>query len=203
MVQFRYFILIPAILLSAIWIVGQEKKAVNGQDGATPVAPENAKQRYDKLRKPSFAQLKLGRKPLELNESAEKLKEHYKAGDRISFNLSITNTSNEEVAIPVADAYYFSRTKLFRGGDLVPYRKDIASLVKAKDKDLTSIRVRPAHLEPNESVAVSIDLSDWYESLEPGHYQLVVQWRFIIDGEWIESPPLTFEVDPKYVGAAK
>lgn len=29
---------------------------------------------------------------------------------------------------------------------------------------------------------------------QPGHYELLVWHRFIWGGEWLESPPVTFEV---------
>jgi hypothetical protein len=53
-------------------------------------------------------------------------------------------------------------------------------------------------LEPNnEKRLEDIDLTDWYEPLKPGHYQLSTQHRFIQGGKWVDSASITFEVKPK------
>ena len=173
--------LIMIMLVAAIPATGQERGAeVNRQSVAAPETVERAKQRYEKLRKPDLLKLELARRPLELGEGPEKVAERYKAGAKIYFRLLITNASNEPMVIPIGDRYYY-RLQLLRDGDLIPYRKDVAELVQARDKDLGSIRTRPADLEANQTFADNIELSDWYEPLQPGHYQLTVQRRFMCE----------------------
>lgn len=42
-----------------------------------------------------------------------------------------------------------------------------------------------------------IYLDEWYEPLDPGHYQLDVKWRFLPDGGWTNVASTTFEVEAK------
>jgi hypothetical protein len=44
---------------------------------------------------------------------------------------------------------------------------------------------------------VALRLTDWYEPLSPGRYQLVVRKRFVLNGDWAESNPVTFDVIPR------
>jgi hypothetical protein len=187
------------LLIGPAWIVGQDKKEETDDWLKAIIAqmPEEQRAQYEKLRKPDFAKLELVPRPLELNETPEKLNEHYKIGDKIYFRLLITNISIEKVVISDADPYYYNRPQLFRDGDPVPYRKGITELLKSKDEEFVHRRIRTAALGPDQTLTVNINLSDWYGPLEPGHYQLTVRRRFIWGGEWIESPSSSFEVDPK------
>jgi hypothetical protein len=55
-----------------------------------------------------------------------------------------------------------------------------------------------AHLEPNQPKSIeTIDLGDWYDSLEPGHYELSTRHRFVSAGKWVDSSSVTFEVEAK------
>ncbi len=42
-----------------------------------------------------------------------------------------------------------------------------------------------------------VSLEDWYEPLGPGHYQLTVRKRFAWDGDWVQSNPVIFDVQPR------
>lgn len=60
------------------------------------------------------------------------------------------------------------------------------------------INVEVYHLEPNKQREIGIiDLDNWYESLEPGHYELSTRRRFVHGGKWVDSSSITFEVVPK------
>ena len=159
--------------------------------------PEEARLKYERLRKAEFASLDLARRPLELGENPERLKDPYKEGDRIYFRLLITNNSIEKVNFARVDLYQEQRPDLSRDGDPVPYRKRISELLVQKDRDIMGRRVSEVTLQPGETTEEFIDLADWYEPLQPGHYQLTVRRRFIWGGDWIESPGITFEVEPK------
>ncbi|HEY9404412.1 MAG TPA: hypothetical protein VIQ24_17270, partial [Pyrinomonadaceae bacterium] len=46
-------------------------------------------------------------------------------------------------------------------------------------------------------VAGHLRLKDWYGRLQPGSYRLINKHRFVPKGEWLESPPITFEINPR------
>src|SRR6185369_6901944 len=53
-------------------------------------------------------------------------------------------------------------------------------------------------LEPNrEKIVEDLDLSYWYEPLEPGHYVLSTRHRFVQGGKWVDAASVTFEVERK------
>jgi hypothetical protein len=160
------------------------------------MTPE-ARLKYERLRKAEFASLELARRPLELGENPERLKDPYKEGDRIYFRLLITNNSIEKVSFARVDFYQEQRPDLSRDGDPVPYRKRISELLVQKDRDIMGRRVSEVTLQAGETTEEFIDLADWYEPLQSGHYQLTLRRRFIWGGDWIESPAITFEVEPK------
>ena len=71
--------------------------------------------------------------------------------------------------------------------------------LKSKDNDTGDvISMSLITLEPNrEKIVEYLDLSHWYEPLEPGHYVLSTQHRFILEGKWVEAASVTFEVEWK------
>jgi hypothetical protein len=152
-------------------------------------------QQSNVLFKPDFIRLEVSRKTFK--DVAGPLTEPYKGGDKIFFELFLTNTSPQQVLIPIVDHYFQNRPQLLRDGHPVPYRDAVAKLVKSKDKQPVFSRTDVLRLERYETKRVKlVNISDWYELLEPGHYELVVKHRFILGGAWIESSPVTFEVVP-------
>ncbi|MDT4952034.1 MAG: hypothetical protein QOJ02_172 [Acidobacteriota bacterium] len=179
--------------------IAQDKSKKQDEWEATAIArmPEDVRQKYERLKKPFFAQLELLPRLLELSEGAEELSKPYKVGDKIFFRLLITNTSSEKVSFSVADPFYYNRPQLLRDGELVPYRDGLVELLKSKEKTPGNESVRGSTLLPHHTETVIIEMKQWYEPLQPGRYLLTVKRRFIWGGEWIESPPLTFEVVSK------
>jgi hypothetical protein len=189
---------VPVLLLASLLVRAQEKDSQPDPfQRLVARMPEEARREYERLRKAQFASLELLPRSLEGGESPDKLKEHYKAGDKIYFRLLITNNSIDKVVFSSSDSYQEQRPLLFRDGDEVPYRKSVAELLPAKDKEIMERSYRAAPLEAGQTRTEYVELTDWYEPIQAGHYQLTVRRRFIWGGDWIDSKPITFEVDPQ------
>jgi hypothetical protein len=147
---------------------------------------------------PEVIKLELLPRALETGESPKVLNKPYKKKGRLYFRLQMTNISIEPVEVFITDPYFQNRPELFRDGQLVEYRTGLSDLLESKEKEPSLRHSGYVHLEPGEfKVLGFIQLSDWYESLEPGHYQLSVKHRFEYGQQWVESNALTFEVVDK------
>ena len=122
----------------------------------------------------------------------------FEPGHKVRFRLVATNNSSEVVNVPLTNPYYQNRPRLRgSGGDELPYRGDVAKLVKAKDDEAvpTYISSHIIPLRPYEQRELeTIDLSAWYHKLKPGVYELTVGHRFERGGAWVAFSPITFEV---------
>lgn len=122
----------------------------------------------------------------------------YRRGQKVRIQLVITNNSLETLNAPVLDTYYQNRPELWRNGDRVPYREEVEKLISSKDANPEFVRIDNVPLLPNQSTKLEVlDLTDWYERLEPGSYRLMNKHRFGEGGKWIESSIIWFEVEPK------
>ena len=116
----------------------------------------------------------------------------------IKFAIVATNTSIIPLRVRSWDLYDQNRPRLLRDNQEVPYRSGLTDLLKKKDSDGDIISIYVITLEPNhEKTLEYLDLSNWYEPLLPGHYQLSTQRRFVQGGKWVDSASLTFEVKTK------
>lgn len=117
-------------------------------------------------------------------------------GSKIRFELVATNTSLIPLIVRTWDHVAQNRPRLLRDNQEVLYREDLIEVVKQKDKEIGDIvSIKLVTLEPNnEKTLEYIDLSEWYEPLRAGHYQLSTQHRFIQGGKWVDSASITFEV---------
>jgi hypothetical protein len=87
--------------------------------------------------------------------------------------------------------------ELLRDGEIVPYKKEAQTQVDKALTELPNGSNAPAHFLPNKDYKLRrIDLSDWYETLLPGHYQLTVKRRFVWGGEWAQSDAVIFDIGP-------
>jgi hypothetical protein len=187
------------IFLAASSGISQEEKAKfnkNGQLEIPPGVAEKARRRRERLLNPSFIKLEVEPVSNCEDEELKKVADCYKARSKIVLNLLMTNTSSESITFNINSPYWPSNLQLFRDGELVPYRKDVAPIVgKAPTFLYRNISVE---LEPGKTkVGDIIPLDTWYEPLEPGHYQLDIKYRFLPDGEWTNTVSTTFEVEPQ------
>lgn len=124
--------------------------------------------------------------------------EPYAKGQKIQIQLVVTNNSLEKLNAPVLDTYYQNRPELWRNGLRVPYREEVEKLILAKDANPEFLRFDNVPLLPNQSTKLEIlDLTHWYDPLEPGSYRLMNRHRFGEGGKWTESSMVLFEVKPK------
>jgi hypothetical protein len=128
----------------------------------------------------------------------EKMSGPFKLGSTIKFNLMGTNTSLIELVVRGWDNYAQNKPRLLRDNQELPYREDMAELIKASHtKDSEPISIRGIKLNPNEPKFLqTLSLADWYGPLGPGHYELSTQHRFVQGGKWVDSISITFEVEP-------
>ncbi len=169
-------------------LVGQQK----GNSGA---------QQELLLTNPDFIQMSLvpiASKRASIANPHVKIPEPFKAGDKVKFDLMMTNTSLFPVRIFVWDTYIQNRPELYRDSELLTYLDEIEKLLPTTETANDFMRTAWVLLEPGSSKSIEpITLADWYEPLKPGHYQLKIKHRFQQGGKWIESAPVTFEVYPK------
>lgn len=126
------------------------------------------------------------------------IKEQFKVGEPVRVGVWMLNTSAEPVAIMKGNFFFNSRLFLRKDGHPVKYRAGVARRVKsADDNGPITISVITIVLEPNVRTGVDIlDLRNWYDPLEPGHYELTVRWRFRHKGGLKEANKVMFEVVP-------
>ena len=121
----------------------------------------------------------------------------YRVDAKLYVKVIAKNESDQRIRVKVVDPYYQNRPRLFKNGQLVAYRKEIAELIRSKDSDPQFMNMRRTlFLEPYSSADLQeLDLNDWYGPLEPGSYRLINPYRPQIYGRWTaESTPLLFEV---------
>ena len=119
----------------------------------------------------------------------------------VRVTVFVVNNSDRRVKVNVVDLYYGDRLQLFKDNVLVPYREEIAKLIRSKDETAQGIDTATADffLDPNTTSGLrELRLSDWYGPLNPGLYRLVNRCRFEVEGPWTrDSVPLLFEIVAK------
>jgi hypothetical protein len=177
--------LILVVLLAAEIICGQ-------------IQSRNAQEEYQLLKHPQCITFELARRLAELNEDPKDLSKPFKMGDNIFFRLIMTNNSSEPITLRFTNPYYQNRPELLRDGQKVQYRKRVAEIVEAVDKEVEFSKVSQVDVKPSEPTYVDIlNLNDWYDALPPGKYQLTDRFRFVVGGDWLECPSVSFSVEPK------
>ena len=134
------------------------------------------------------------------------VRESFKVGEPITVVVFMTNKGVEATEVVIADTYYQNRPKLMKDGHEIPYRKEVAEVLKWKDKEGCGAgRVIWAELKPNEKTEVDFFMVNegaritgniiWYDTLEPGKYDLSIRRRFgCYQGPEAESDAFHFEV---------
>lgn len=140
--------------------------------------------------------LALELRTIQSDENAARMEApQFRQGQRVRFRIVIANKSAETVRVSVTNLYYQNRPRLSVGGSEIPYREDISKVVKAMDSKPEFVRIDLVTLQPNEQKELeTIDLSAWYERLQPGVYELALSHRFEQGEGWIDLSPIVFEV---------
>ena len=121
----------------------------------------------------------------------------YRVGDKPYIKMIAKNSSDQQIVVRIVDYYYQNRPRLFKNGELKPYRREIAELIRLKDAAPEFFSLTQAVvLYPYSSADLDeLDLKDWYGVLEPGSYRLVNRYRPQLDVSWTaESAALVFQV---------
>jgi len=129
-----------------------------------------------------------------LSEPGEK---PYRVGDKPYIKMIAKNNSDQQIVVRIVDPYYQNRPRLFKNGELQPYRREIAELIRLKDAFPQFFSLsQEVVLNPYSSADLDeLDLKEWYGVLEPGSYRLVNRYRPQLDGSWTaESAALLFQV---------
>ena len=118
---------------------------------------------------------------------------------KIKFEIVATNTSLLPLRVRTWNHFSQNRPRLLRDNQEVSYREGLSERLKQKDSEIEDIiGIVVVTLEPNiEKTLEYLDLSHWYAPLQPGHYQLSTQHRFIQGGKWVDSASITFDVKAK------
>ena len=185
-----------AVSVAGATFFGVQEAADERADPRMAITREWALKHFPQLARPTFAKLEIAGMTSGPSEGPEKFKSSFKDGQIVNFRLLITNTSQVSVSVPVGGRYDHNRPQLFRDGTPVPYSKEAERLVERVDGGPGYRSVRYARIEPDQTVADVIKLSDWYEPLQPGMYRLTIRRRFILGGDWLDSPTIRFEVGP-------
>ena len=116
---------------------------------------------------------------------------------KIKFSLVAINTTLIPLVVKRWDPYGQNRPLLLRDNQEVAYRAGLMDSLKSKDNDTDDVvSLELITLEPNrEKIVEDLDLSYWYEPLEPGHYVLSTRHRFVQGGKWVDAASVTFEVE--------
>ena len=124
----------------------------------------------------------------------------YQVGSKGYMRVLVTNDSDQRIRVIIVDTYYQNRPKLFKDGQLLPYREEVKKLVRSKDEYPEFVRLGSVvFLQPHTSRDLEeLNLSDWYGPLEPGSYRLINRHRLEINRPWTaDSAELLFEVGPQ------
>ncbi|HEX8890033.1 MAG TPA: hypothetical protein VF779_12825 [Pyrinomonadaceae bacterium] len=186
------------ILIAAVSAFSQDEKLRKNKDGQVEITPqmeEKFKRQVERLKDPSFIRLEIVPVSNCQDEEVQKVSDCYKAKEKIRLKLMMTDMSSESITFAIEKSYFPYSLQLFRDGQLVPYREDVAKII---DNPPTAISSLLEKLEPGKKELVEvISLDGWYRPLEPGHYLLNIKRRFELDGGWTNSASITFEVQPK------
>ena len=158
---------------------------------------EADKRMAESLRTPAFIRLRLVFLNPNTDETSD-LAPPYKSTDRIAIRVILSHYFNGPITIVESlNQYRDVQLELLRDGDIVPYKKEAQGRVDrtlSEPPNDTSASVQ--FLSQKEYAVKRIDLSDWYQTLLPGHYQLTVKRRFVWGGEWLHSNSITFDISP-------
>jgi len=124
-----------------------------------------------------------------------KPKSSYSTGEGVFVQISLTNTTGEDLVIASGDPFSHLRVSLMREGEKVSFNKKTRDRLAPKGEDSATLHTTAAvTLKPYTSTAVEvINLADWFGQLNPGTYQLTV-WR--VWGKGHKSNTVTFDVTP-------
>lgn len=204
MVMKRTYLGICVTVLSlALSVHAQGTRDKNGVYHPTEEEIANNKRIIELFRHPTFINLRLASRPRDFpREEPSTTPSPYTIDQWMHFQLFITQNSGETLVIENSGGpYYEYRPELSRDGDIVPYTKKVQEQVAIAERERVpryGSSWSTTLVSGRESRGSLVSLEAWYElPLTPGHYQLIIRKRFVSDGDWVESNPVTFDVVPR------
>jgi hypothetical protein len=189
------------ILVSALSVVAQTRIDERGIKQPTEEEIAANKRLGELLRHPTFVTLRLVSSPRNFSPgSSSDAPSPYTVGDWILFQLFVTQSLSETLWVDDGglSRYYEYRPELYKDGDLMAFSKTVSERVAGSERNPFSISSKPYNMVPDRECELStLNLDDWYVRLGPGHYQLSVRKRFVWDGDWVQSNPVIFDVEPR------
>ena len=180
-------LLIATTLIVSAIVIGQEKEVITPEQRVV-------------LENPEVIGLQLA--PILRRRSAGVYKEAsgpFNSESKIKFELIAINNSSIPLDVRSWDSLAQNRPRLLRDNQEVAYRNGLMELLKNKDKeDGDIVHLFVIRLQPNERKVIdSVEISDWYEPVQVGHYELSMQHRFVQGGKFVNSASVVFEVEEK------
>lgn len=198
----HHVVIILVLLITGMSeVIAQDKGKVVTPNGEMPNVPgleEKIERLQRLLENPDFLKLKVSHVKSKPIKDEENLIRDYKTGSEIGFELVVTNTSTEPFNIAFSDFLKQTRPHLAKDGRVIHYHKKAAEAVRLNDVLMDRIYGLTVWLYPDKPQSIGVlKLSNWYEPLEPGTYELTIKNRLTRRGKWIEAPTMTFKVIPE------
>ena len=192
--------LLVVILASTLTAFAQGTIDAQGVYHPTEAQLAAVKRQEELLRHPTFITLRLAASPRDIApEQTPDAPAPYKVGDLISLRLLITQGSLDSIVLTnFMIPYYEYRPKLIKDGEVLAYSKTAQGRVDRTQREAPNGSTTFGTLLPwREYLWDTVDLKEWYDPLSPGDYQLTVSKNFTKDGDWVESNPVFFQVQPR------
>ena len=116
--------------------------------------------------------------------------DQFKEGEAIHAKVFVTYIGGKSLTIPKGNDW--NKPQLIMDQKIIQYREDIMRAIKEKEKSNIFIASGLTVLEPNKLDEDIIEITNWYEPLKVGQYQLSLQRIFF--GVRVESNTVSFEI---------
>ena len=131
----------------------------------------------------------------DLNVTIE-ARSQYRFGKDVNVDVLLTNSSSEPLWTDIWNQYLQEEPELTKNGKTVKYRTDEDVTFEGKLR-VVDFRERSTSIDTHATKKVrTVNLLDWYKTLEPGSYELTVGHRFWLKGKALKSNSVTIEIIP-------
>src|SRR5947209_2855439 len=173
MMHKRTFVVSVFILVSALSVLAQGTVEPNVVQQVSEEIVANNKRLAGLLHHPSFVKLRLLSIPRDVpREKPTDTPGPYKVRDRIEFLLLITQNLPDKLSLEnLMVPNYEYRPELIRDGYIVPYTKRAKEATEKYERAPPDGSMYLVTLDSGKEQGwAGVNLEDWYEPLDPGHY---------------------------------
>jgi hypothetical protein len=179
---------VQALLIILIVLFGSEVNGIQPKPKGAAVDQAAATQVPDTR----LEQLKLELRMV--GEDGVTQKSEFRKDDTVRVRMLATNFSSQQVVLVFWASYVHYVPQLKKDGEAVSYctemQKRLANTKRASHDSAITVKLPAGEI----SLAGLGDLSQWYDRLEPGFYELRVKYRLEPQGPEIDSDQVMFEV---------